>query len=231
MERDEAAKSGLATLDLTHFDYKGLILESENALEATVKLYRKIFHELGVTGRVAFYGMEEQGSRYALLKTLDEALGDVTITGEYDNDIFAVARATKGSDEIERMRRDAQVHDEEDKRKREEVELHNSADQLIYQTEKQVKEFGDKLSDDDKSRLEKEVEQLKQANAGSNTKDIQDAIDSVNRVWSDLATKMYADTKAGEEGKPQEEVKPESGGTGDDDEIEDADFEVVDDKK
>jgi Xaa-Pro aminopeptidase len=109
MERDEAAKSGLATLDLTHFDFKGLILESENALEATVKLYRKIFHELGVTGRVAFYGMEEQGSRYVLLKTLDEALGDVTITGEYDNDIFAVARATKGSDEIERMRRVGQA--------------------------------------------------------------------------------------------------------------------------
>ncbi len=134
-------------------------------------------------------------------------------------------------EEIERMRRDAQVHDEEDKKKREEVELHNSADQLIYQTEKQVKEFGDKLSDSDKTRLEKEVEQLKQANAGSNTKDIQDAIDGVNRVWSDLATKMYAETKTGEEGKPQEETESKSAGKGDDGEIEDADFEVVDDKK
>ena len=134
-------------------------------------------------------------------------------------------------EEIERMRRDAHVHDEEDRKKREEVELHNNADQLIYQTEKQVKEFGDKLSDSDKSRLEKELEQLKQANAGSNIKDIQDAIDSVNRVWSDLATKMYAETKSGEEGKPREEAEPKSAGKGDDDEIEDADFEVVDDKK
>ncbi|MQY63822.1 MAG: molecular chaperone DnaK, partial [Calditrichaeota bacterium] len=63
-------------------------------------------------------------------------------------------------EEIERMRRDAQVHDEEDRKKREEVELHNNADQLIYQTEKQVKEFGDKLSDSDKSRLEKELDAL-----------------------------------------------------------------------
>ncbi|UCH62191.1 MAG: molecular chaperone DnaK [Fidelibacterota bacterium] len=135
-------------------------------------------------------------------------------------------------EEIEQMRRDAEVHDEEDKKKREEVELHNNADQLLYQTEKQIKEFGDKLSDSDKSRLEKELEQLKQANAGSNTKDIQDAIDGVNRIWSDLATKMYAETKSGEEGKPPpEETESKSSGKGDDDEIEDADFEVVDDKK
>ncbi len=134
-------------------------------------------------------------------------------------------------EEIERMRRDAQVHIEEDKQKREEVELHNNADQLIYQTEKQVKEFGEKLSDSDKSHLEKELEQLKQANAGSNTKDIQDAIDSVNRVWSDLATKMYAETKSDEKGEPREETESKSSGKGDDGEIEDADFEVVDDKK
>ncbi|MEE9466157.1 MAG: molecular chaperone DnaK [Candidatus Neomarinimicrobiota bacterium] len=141
------------------------------------------------------------------------------------------ASSSLTEEEIERMRRDAQVHDEEDKKKREEVELHNNADQLIYQTEKQVKEFGDKLSESDKSSLEKELEKLKQANAGSNAKDIQDAIDGVNRIWSDLATKMYAETMSGEEGKPQEETESKSSGKGNDGEIEDADFEVVDDKK
>ena len=141
------------------------------------------------------------------------------------------ASSSLTEEEIERMRRDAQVHDEEDKKKREEVELHNNADQLIYQTEKQVKEFGDKLSESDKSSLEKELEKLKQANAGSNAKDIQDAIDGVNRIWSDLATKMYAETKSGEEGKPQEETESKSSDKGDDGEIEDADFEVVDEKK
>ncbi len=141
------------------------------------------------------------------------------------------ASSSLTEEEIERMRRDAQVHDEEDKKKREEVELHNNADQLIYQTEKQVKEFGEKLSESDKSSLEKELEKLKQANAGSNAKDIQDAIDGVNRIWSDLATKMYAETKSGEEGKPQEETESKSSDKGDDGEIEDADFEVVDEKK
>jgi Xaa-Pro aminopeptidase len=109
MERDEAAKSGLATLDMTHFDYRGLLQESESRLEATVKLYRKIFDELGVSGRVAFYGTAEQGSSYAMLKALDEALSDVIIIGEYDNDICTVARATKGVDEIERMRQVGQA--------------------------------------------------------------------------------------------------------------------------
>lgn len=134
-------------------------------------------------------------------------------------------------DEIEKMRSDAQVHEQEDKQKREEVELHNSADQLIYQTETQIKEFGEKLSEDDKSKLEKEIEQLKTANAGSNTKDIQAAIDNVNRVWSELATKMYAETKAGEQEQTAEEPGGKSKDKDDDGEIEDADFEVVDDKK
>ncbi|MFC1618684.1 molecular chaperone DnaK [Candidatus Neomarinimicrobiota bacterium] len=134
-------------------------------------------------------------------------------------------------EEIERMHSDAQVHEQEDKQKREEVELHNNADQLIYQTETQIKEFGEKLSEDEKSRLEKEIEQLKTANAGSNAKDIQAAIDSINRVWSELATKMYTDTKAGEEAQASEKPEGNSADTEDDGEIEDADFEVVDDKK
>ncbi len=109
MERDEAAKSGLSTLDLTHFDYAGLLQESENALDATVKLYRKIFDELDVAGQVSFYGTTEQGASFTLLTALDEALDDVTVIGEYDNDIFDAARATKGPEEIERMRRAGQA--------------------------------------------------------------------------------------------------------------------------
>ncbi len=109
IERDEAAKSGLATLDFVHFDFRALLQESENRLEATVKLYRKIFDELGVSGRVAFYGMAEQGARYALLKALDEALDDVAVIGEFDNDIFTAARATKETHEVDRMRRVGQA--------------------------------------------------------------------------------------------------------------------------
>ncbi|MCH7576080.1 MAG: molecular chaperone DnaK [Candidatus Marinimicrobia bacterium] len=128
-------------------------------------------------------------------------------------------------EEIEKMRSDALSHEGEDKKKREEVELHNSADQLIHQTEIQTKEFMDKLSDEDKERLDAAVGKLKEANGGTDTKAIQGAIDAVNKIWSELATKMYDETK----GAPS----PGDGGDakGDDGEIEDADFEVVEDDK
>lgn len=128
------------------------------------------------------------------------------------------------------MRQDAQVHEDEDKHKKEEVELHNNADQLIHQTESQSEEFKEKLSDSDRAGLDEALEKLKTANSGSNQKDIQGAIDGVNRVWSELATKMYAETKTGEQDRPDGDTGDASAGQGDD-EIEDADFEVVDDKK
>ncbi|MCK4578184.1 MAG: molecular chaperone DnaK [Candidatus Marinimicrobia bacterium] len=143
-----------------------------------------------------------------------------------------IEAATGLSDEeIEAMRRDAQSHEEEDKAKREEVELHNNADQLIHQTENQIKEFKDKLAESDVTQLDEAIEQLKKANAGSNTGDIQEAIDSVNKVWSELATKMYAETKTDEASGKQTDESEKTGDEPDDSEIEDADFEVVDDDK
>ena len=127
------------------------------------------------------------------------------------------------------MRRDAQSNEAEDKQKREEVTLHNSADQLIHQTEVQLKDVGDKLSEEDKGRLDEAIKALTTANGGTDAGAIQSAIDEVNKVWSELATKMYAETQ---------QASPEGGGDGkgeakgspdDDGEIQDADFEVVDD--
>ena len=72
--------------------------------------------------------------------------------------------------------------------------------------------------------------ELKTANAGSNAKDIQDAVDAVNRIWSELATKMYADAKDTPTPEGQDHSSAE-GQSAEDSEIEDADFEVVDEKK
>ena len=105
MERDEAAKSGLNTLSMTDLDYAGLLQQTESRLEAAVQLYRRIFERLRIEGRVAFYGRAEQGASYALLRALDTALNGLAVVGEYDNDIFDAARATKDADEVARMRR------------------------------------------------------------------------------------------------------------------------------
>jgi len=132
---------------------------------------------------------------------------------------------------VDKMVNDAKKHEEEDKDKRELIDLHNQAEQLVYQTEKNIKEFDDKLNDDNKKKLSDAVEQLKKVNSGSSKSDIQSSIDSLNTVWSELATKLY-DEKNSTPGDDQNEDE-KSKGRGksevkDKGEIEDADFEVVD---
>jgi len=133
--------------------------------------------------------------------------------------------------EVDKMVNDAKKHEEEDKDKRELIDLHNQAEQLIYQTEKNIKEFDDKLNDDDKKKLSDAVEQLKKENSGLSKSDIQSSIDSLNTVWSELATKLYDETKGtpdddqNDDGKSKGRSKSKGKEEG---EIEDADFEVVD---
>ena len=133
--------------------------------------------------------------------------------------------------EVDKMVNDAKKHEEEDKDKRELIDLHNQAEQLIYQTEKNIKEFDDKLNDDDKKKLSDAVEQLKKVNSGLSKSDIQSSIDSLNTVWSELATKLYDETK----GNPDDDQNDDGKNKGrskskgkEEGEIEDADFEVVD---
>ena len=131
--------------------------------------------------------------------------------------------------DVDKMVNEAKQHEEEDKQKRELIDLHNQAEQLIYQTENNIKEFDKKLNDDDKKNLTDSVENLKKANAGSSKSDIQTAIDSLNNVWSGLATKLYDESKTpnqdSEKGKKKSKQKKD---VKDEGEIEDADFEVVD---
>ena len=133
--------------------------------------------------------------------------------------------------EVDKMVNDAKKHEEEDKDKRELIDLHNQAEQLVYQTEKNIKEFDDKLNDDDKKKLSDAVEQLKKVNSGSSKSDIQSSIDSLNTVWSELATKLYDETKATPGDSQNEDEKSKGRGKSkgkEEGEIEDADFEVVD---
>mgnify|MGYP001494483594 CR=1 FL=1 len=132
-------------------------------------------------------------------------------------------------EEVDKMVDDAKKHETEDKEKREEVDVKNQADQLIYQTEKNLKEFEEKLDNDDKKRLEEAVEKLKTASAGSNLEDMKSATEDLNSAWNEIAGKMYESSK--QEGAGSQEPPEPTGESkkGDDKEIEDADFEVVDD--
>ncbi|HIO56973.1 MAG TPA: molecular chaperone DnaK, partial [Candidatus Marinimicrobia bacterium] len=149
-------------------------------------------------------------------------------TGKEQN-IRIEASSGLSQEEVDKMVDDAKKHETEDKEKREEVDVKNQADQLIYQTEKNLKEFEGKLSDDDKKSLEEAVEKLKSASAGSNPEDIKSATEALNSAWNKIAGKMYESSKqeeAGAQAPPDPTDEPKKG---DDKEIEDADFEVVDD--
>ncbi len=131
--------------------------------------------------------------------------------------------------EVDKMVKDAKKHEEEDKDKRESIELKNQAEQLIYQTEKNIDEHGDKLGSE-KEELNGALEKLKKANEGSNIDDIKAAIDELNNVWNKSASKMYESSKSEEPDEPVKEASKKKSKTDskDDKEIEDADFEVVD---
>ncbi|MFQ6676938.1 MAG: molecular chaperone DnaK [Fidelibacterota bacterium] len=130
--------------------------------------------------------------------------------------------------EIEKMVNDAKKHESEDKEKRELVDIHNQAEQLIYQTEKNIEEFGEKLSEDEKKTLTDSVEKLKTANSGTIVSDIKSSMDSLNAAWNKLASKMYEATKDDEQPNAEAPPTKEEKAKKDEGEIEDADYEVVD---
>ena len=129
--------------------------------------------------------------------------------------------------EIDKMVNDAKKHEQDDKEKREKIDLMNQSEHLIYETEKNVKEYGDKLSEDEKVSLTEKVENLKKAKDSGNADDIKTAMESLNGAWSQMASKMYDTAKeaesSGTDGASQKPKKDKKEG-----EIEDADFEVVD---
>ena len=134
--------------------------------------------------------------------------------------------------EVEKMVNDAKKHEGEDKEKREMIDMQNQSEQLIYQTEKNLDEYKDKLDKNEKKSLEDAVAKLKSSKDGTNLEDLKSSLEELNTAWNTVASKMYEAAK--EEGSEQEPTKSKNNKKKtkskkkDDAEIEDADFEVVD---
>jgi Xaa-Pro aminopeptidase len=104
MEREEAAESGLRTIDTSKYNYTRMLKDAGgDRLRAAVSYYGTVFEELGVSGNVAFYGMGEMGHSWALLRELEGKLPNVSVVGEFSDDILIKARETKGGEEIARI--------------------------------------------------------------------------------------------------------------------------------
>ncbi len=130
--------------------------------------------------------------------------------------------------EVERMKRDAQDHATEDKKRKEEIELRNQGDQLVYSTEKQLNEFAEKLDAETKDNITKAKDRLSDA-IKNNASDIRPAMDALNQLWSEASTKMYEQASA----EPQPGAAADEASAGaqaDGNKVEDADYTIVDEK-
>jgi len=151
-----------------------------------------------------------------------------------EQSIKITASSGLSEEEIQKLTKDAEVHAEEDKKKRALVEAHNHADSLIYQTEKSMKELGDKIDSSLKSSVEEAIERLKKAMEGTDTEEIKRLTEELMQTSHKLAEDMYAKAagaqQAGEQagGGPSAEAEAKAP---EDEDVVDADFEEVQDNK
>ncbi|EZH71509.1 molecular chaperone DnaK [Aquimarina atlantica] len=145
-------------------------------------------------------------------------------------DIRIEASSGLTEEEIEKMKKEAEANAEADKAAKETADKLNEADGMIFQTEKQLKEFGDKLSDDKKKPIEEALEELKKAYESKDLALIQPALDKINEAWKVASEEMYkAQAEAQQNGQPGPDAGADQS-SGDDSEgsdVEDVDFEEV----
>ena len=142
-------------------------------------------------------------------------------------DIRIEASSGLTEDEIEKMKRDAEANAEADSKAKETADKLNSADAMIFQTEKQLKEFGDKLSNDKKEPIEAALEELKKAYETKDLAVIDPALEKINEAWKVASEEMYkAQQEAQTNGAPGSDAGPEPA-QAEGDNVEDVDFEEV----
>ena len=156
------------------------------------------------------------------VKATDKATGraqHITITGS----------SGLSKEEIEQMRKDAEAHGEEDKKKKEEIETKNNADNLVYSTEKILKEQGDKISEDTKKEVEEKLTVLKDALGKDDIEDIKTKTQSLSDAAQKIGQAMYQGQE--QAGQAQEEPKNEGEEASGKEKAQDANYEEVKDEK
>ncbi len=140
-------------------------------------------------------------------------------------------------EEIKRMVKDAEMHAEEDKKSKEKAEAVNQADSLIYQTEKMLKEYGEKISEDDRTNIERELENTRKAMNEGDADQIKQASEALTQASYKISESMYREAAASQQGPAEEQgaeataEQPEQETKETDEDVVDAEYEVVDDDK
>ena len=157
-------------------------------------------------------------------------------TGKSQN-IRIEASSGLSEEEIKKMKAEAEANAEEDRKAKERIDKLNAADALIFQTEKQLKEYGEKLPADKKSEIESGLEALRNAHKSQDISSIDAAMEKLNAAWQKASEDMYKSAQGAAPGSqtPPPNAGDDTGsagnsGGGSDDEVTDVDFEEVDDK-
>ena len=148
-------------------------------------------------------------------------------TGKEQN-IKIEASSGLSEEEIDKMKKEAEANADADKTAKETVDKINGADAMIFQTEKQLKEFGDKLSDDKKTPIEEALAELKTAHTSKDLNAIDSAMEKINEAWKVASEEMY---KATEEAKAAGNANTDQQEASGSEDVTDVDFEEVDDEK
>ena len=135
-----------------------------------------------------------------------------------ENSIRIEGSSKLSKEEIEKMKKDAEINAESDRVEKEKIDKLNKADNLIFQTEKQIKEFDDKLSESDKTELESAIKELKEAHDSKNYDSIDPISEKLNSTWQKISTELYK--------KSQSENPPQTQGNTSE-EAQDVNFEEV----
>jgi len=134
-------------------------------------------------------------------------------------------------EDIDRMVKDAEDNKEKDEQMKQEAEARNEADQLLFQTEKAIKDLGDDVDDSQKEDAESKIKDLREALKGEDMDDIKAKKDSLEEVAQQLASKAYEKTQQAEQGEAQAQGEDSEGDADSEDDVVDADYEEVDDDK
>ena len=145
-------------------------------------------------------------------------------------DIRIEASSGLSEEEIEKMKKEAEANAESDKKLKEEVDTLNSADAMIFQTESQLKEYGDKISDDKKKAIEDALETLKKAHESKDIESIKTELEKINEAWKNASEELYkaqAESAKSTDENNQESKKSGKKSKDSDDDVQDVDFEEV----
>lgn len=146
--------------------------------------------------------------------------------------ITITASTNLNDEEIDKAVQEAEKYAEEDKNKKESIEVRNNADSIVYQTEKTLNELGDKVSEDEKAQIQAEVDKVKEALKGTDTESIKNATEELNKKFYEISQKLYQQQggEAGTQGAGFDPGAQDAQQQGANDEnVYDADYKVVDD--